>query len=94
MLTFSNPYEMNSLEKNIQEQIKNDENEIHRLESKLEMEERKSGLTEQITPFHSMSGKPKRRNSRVTLATQATVIEYDDSYDNRGTREEDSGYFI
>ena len=81
---------MNSLEKNIQEQIKNDENEIHRLE----MEERKSGLTEQITPFHSMSGKPKRRNSRVTLATQATVIEYDDSYDKRGTREEDSGYFI
>ena len=81
---------MNSLEKNIKEQIKNDENEIHRLE----MEERKSGLTEQLTPFHSMSGKPKRRNSRVTLATQATVIEYDDSYDNRGTREEDPGYFI
>ena len=93
-LFFENHFKMNSLEKNIQEQIKNDENEIHRLESKLEMEERKSGLTEQITPFHSMSGKPKRRNSRVTLATQATVIEYDDSYDNRGTREEDPGYFI
>ena len=81
---------MNSLEKNIKEQIINDENEIHRLE----MEERKSGFTEYTTPLLSTGGKPKRRNSRVTMATEATVFEYDDTVYDRGTRENDPGYFI
>ena len=83
-------FQMGSLEKNIQEQIKNDENEIQRLE----MEERKTGFTDYTTPMSIMGGKPKRRNSRVTMATEATVFEYDDTYNDRGTREDDPGYFI